>query len=139
MKRIFTALILGVSLLVASGGIGYAQDTSGNRLEAAYRYVRTSDVLKMMNEIVEQFALNLPENRREAFIQFMSESLDIQMLESVMVTSMVQHFTVNELNALADFYGSPEGVSIMKKFPAYMATAMPMLQSIVIDAAKTFK
>lgn len=132
-------LLLAFLIMAVFSTTTYAQDTSGNRLEAAYRYVKTSDVQKMMNEMTEQIALNLPENKREAFIQYMTESLDLQMIESMMVTSMVQHFTVNELNALADFYGSPEGVSIMKKMPAYMATVMPMLQSKVINTAKTFK
>ena len=36
--------------------------------------------------------------------------------------------SADELNALADFYGSSVGASAMKKFGAYMADVAPALQ-----------
>ena len=44
-------------------------------------------------------------------------------------------FTTDELKALADFYGSPVGKSAMKKFGAYMADIMPVVQAEIMKAA----
>jgi hypothetical protein len=41
---------------------------------------------------------------------------------------LVKYFTPDELEALADFYGSPVGKSAMQKFPSYMAAMMPTLE-----------
>jgi hypothetical protein len=51
-----------------------------------------------------------------------------------MLASMAKHFTVDELNALADFYGSREGRSAMKKFGAYMADIMPVIEQEMTKA-----
>jgi len=52
---------------------------------------------------------------------------------------MVRHFTVRELNALADFYGSPEGRSVMNKFGSYMADITPALQQEMLRAIKQYE
>jgi uncharacterized protein len=52
---------------------------------------------------------------------------------------MANHFTVGELNALTDFYGSPEGKSAMKKFGAYMSEIMPVIQQEMSHAVLEYK
>ncbi|NIY76624.1 DUF2059 domain-containing protein [Thalassospira sp. HF15] len=133
------ALLLAFLTVVALSNPTFAQDTSEAKLEAAERYAKIFNLPQMMNETVGQIALTVPEDKRQEFIQFMSQALDMQKLESLIVTSMTEHFTTNELNALADFYGSPEGVSIVKKMPVYMASTMPRIQSAVLQAAKKFQ
>ncbi|MCC9624631.1 DUF2059 domain-containing protein [Thalassospira sp. MA62] len=130
-------LLLAFLAMVAFSNSSFAQDTSEARLEAAERYAKIFNLPQMMNETVGQIALTVPENKRQEFIQFMSQALDMQKLETLI--SMTEHFTTNELNALADFYGSPEGVSIVKKMPVYMASTMPRIQSVVIQTAKEFQ
>ena len=44
---------------------------------------------------------------------------------------MLKTFTAEELNALADFYGSKNGYSAMRKFGSYMALVTPALQQEV--------
>jgi len=44
----------------------------------------------------------------------------------------------NMLNALADFYESPEGNSAMKKMGEYMADVMPTLQEEMVRAVKRY-
>jgi hypothetical protein len=51
----------------------------------------------------------------------------------------VKHFTAEELQALANFYGSPVGKSAMKKFGQFMADAMPNIQSLMFDAFQKAK
>ncbi len=57
--------------------------------------------------------------------------LRADLLENLARTSMIKHFTADELNALADFYGSKHGASVMKKFGIYMADVLPSIQAEV--------
>ncbi|HUQ08876.1 MAG TPA: DUF2059 domain-containing protein, partial [Steroidobacteraceae bacterium] len=49
--------------------------------------------------------------------------------KQAMLISMVKYFTTRELDAMAKFYGSPEGKSSLEKFGPYMADVMPMIQA----------
>ena len=42
---------------------------------------------------------------------------------------MIDTFTADELNALADFYGSKHGNSAMQKFGRYMGQVVPAVQA----------
>ncbi len=103
-------------------------DTLGNRQAAAERYLAAAPLDSMMKDMVDKTAENLPVGQRKEFVKFMIKYVRINVLERAMISSMVRHFTVRELNALADFYGSPEGRSAIKKFGAYMADVMPTIQ-----------
>ncbi len=107
----------------------YAQDTTGNRMVAAEKYIDSVDIGQMINGAIAQMAQNLSSDKRQAFARDAQKGLDIQRLRNLMINSMVQVFTVDELNLLAEFYGSGTGKSIMKKFPEYMSIAMPMIQA----------
>jgi len=41
---------------------------------------------------------------------------------------MAKHFTVEELDAMADFYGSKEGQSVLSKFGAYLDDVYPVIE-----------
>lgn len=90
----------------------------------------------MMRDMVMESVKNLPENVRPAYVQFMTKAIRVDVMEGAALASMAQHFTVKELNALADFYGSAEGRSAMKKFGAYMADVMPVIQQEMLRAQK---
>lgn len=111
-------------------------DTHGNRLVAARRYLDVASMKDMMRDAVNETAKNLPENSRQPFIQYMNKSLRIDVLEGAALASMAKHFTVKELEALAAFYGSPEGRSAMKKFGAYMGDLMPVIQQELLRSQK---
>ena len=52
-------------------------------------------------------------------------------IEKLSRESMIRTFTADELNALADFYGSKNGSSVMLKFGTYMSEVMPAIQQEV--------
>ena len=104
-------------------------DTPQSRKEAAERYAQASDLPKMMGDMTENMARTLPPEKREGFKKLLMKHVRIEALSDAMVASMVRNFTTRELNALADFYGSPEGRSAMSKFGAYMADVMPAIQA----------
>lgn len=137
MKTFITSfLFLVVSTSFIEVFAADIQDTHGNRLAAAGRYLDAVPLKDMMRDMVIENAKNLPENVRPSFVQFMTETIRVDVMERAALASMAQHFTVKELNAIADFYGSPEGRSAMKKFGAYMADVMPVIQQEMLRAQK---
>ena len=116
-----------VLCVVAWNGPVRAQDTLGNRMVAAERYIDTFDLKKMMEASTTEIAKNLPIEKRESLIRYMSGELYQQRLRNFSINSMAEIFTLEELNAMAEFYGSPVGKSALKKMPRYMGLLGPFL------------
>jgi hypothetical protein len=126
MNRAIIAVILFIAALSA-----HSQDTSANRLIAANRYLKAVPMDQMITETVIELSKQLPAERREEFIRQMNATIQAGHLESIARKAMITHFTTEELNALADFYGSKHGASTMKKFGPYMADVLPSIQAEV--------
>jgi hypothetical protein len=109
-------------------------DPPANRLEAARRYLKAVPPLELVKETVDQLAQKVPEDRREEFRKVLAQMVHSEHIEKITLDAIVKHFTVKEINALAAFYGSPEGRSISKKFNAYMADVMPAIQQELAGA-----
>lgn len=114
-----------------------AQDSIERRLAAAHRYAMVADIPNLIDGMARQIAMNFPPGERPSFIAFMV-GLDIVRLEVAMVDAMVNHFTSAELEALAGFYGTPLGKSILRKMPAYMGEVMPAINEIMIDRLEMY-
>lgn len=127
------ATMIGCVLLVP--GVATAlEDTPENRAREADRYLAATPPRGLIRDISEQMARNLPPENREPFVLLMTKHLDLTELARAMKESMVRHFTANELEALASFYGSEVGQSAMKKYGAYMAEVMPIIQGEIVKA-----
>src|SRR5689334_2056480 len=100
-------------------------DTPENRRTEANRYLQATPPKQMFADMAEKMAMNMPPADRQKFKDTLTSALDVDALTKAMTDAMVKHFTVQELKALADFYGSPVGKSAMGKFGAYMADVMP--------------
>lgn len=128
-KNITTLFLLGMIAVSPCVVIaGDLPDTYGNRLAAAERYLQVASMKDMMRDTIVETAKNLPEKVGVAYVSLMNKHIRVEILERAALASMAKHFTVDELNALADFYGSKEGRSAMKKFGAYMGDVMPVIQ-----------
>jgi hypothetical protein len=110
------------------------EDTPYNRLSQAERYLDVTPPKDLLQDAAEQMAMNFDPSQRQAFKDLITKHLDIEALTKTMKDMMVKHFTADELKALADFYGSAEGKSSMKKFGAYMADVMPSVQAEMVKA-----
>lgn len=133
-------LIVAVALLLISTSL-YAkdvkiEDTAENRLSEANRYLNIMPPKDMLTDLVFKMSKQLPENKQKLFIDLMINNLDIDNFTKIMRDAMVNHFTAEELEALANFYDSPVGKSAMAKFGDYMAEAMPQIQVLMVDAAQ---
>ncbi|HAA75554.1 TPA: hypothetical protein DCE37_10565 [Candidatus Latescibacteria bacterium] len=127
-----------VAALMCSTTVWSLENTEANRLAQANRYLEATTPAEMVADMAQNMSKNLPENRRQEFIDIMTKNLDLVSLRKTMVDAMVKHFTAEDLKALADFYGSPIGKSAMKKYGGYMADVMPKLQQDVMRAFSEF-
>ncbi|MFB3776802.1 MAG: DUF2059 domain-containing protein [Bryobacteraceae bacterium] len=109
-------------------------DSPAARLAAARRYLKTVPPMEMVGGSLDQLAGQLPEERREEFRKTLAEVITSEKIEKITLEAIVKHFTVKEINALAAFYGSPEGRSVSRKFTAYMADVMPAIQQELAEA-----
>ena len=114
-------------------------DTPENRLKAAKEYLRATPLKLMLDDIAKEIAKSLPENQRIQFIELISKEFRVDVLERAALIAMTKHYTVNELNALAKFYSSPEGKSIQKKIGKYTAEIMPPIRNEVMRALKALQ
>jgi Uncharacterized protein conserved in bacteria (DUF2059). len=124
MKRIILITLLAVPWAFGQ----QVADTPANRLAAAKRYLQAVPPAEMVADTVDRVAAQLPEERREEFKKALSKVVSSERIEALTLQAVTKHFTVKEINALAAFYGSPEGRSITKKFGDYMADVMPAIQ-----------
>lgn len=138
MKKFLLMMFL---LIIGSSYVQAADiaDSPDNRQAAAERYLAVAPMEWMMHDAIEKMADRLPSGQRETFVEIMTQYVRTDVIKRAAASSMVRHFTVRELNALADFYGSPEGRSAMTKFGAYMADVMPVIQQEMARALQQYK
>lgn len=114
-------------------------DTPQNRLEAAKHYLTVAPMSEMLDDAIREMSKQFPDDHRARFIAMMKEGIRVDVLEEAAIQSMAKHLTVAEIDALARFYGSPEGKSVQKKFGVYMAELMPVMQRELVNAAQVAK
>jgi hypothetical protein len=69
----------------------------------------------------------------------MRQVVDGQQLRTIALDTMVEVFSAEELDALATFYGSPVGQTIVTKFPVYIAKVMPAIELQLARAIRELK
>ena len=129
-RALFQSLVLGFFLFSVQNI--FADDTKETRIQAAERYLAAVPISQLLEDTFREMSKSLPEAIREGFIAQMRIVVRADILEAATRASLVRHFTVDELNAMTEFYSSPHGASAMRKFGAYMADVMPAVQEEMI-------
>lgn len=106
-----------------------AQDSVADREAAADRYLRVMPTAQMLDDAFLRLCTQMPSDQRVQCFQRMKAAVQAEALDKIARTAMVKTFSADELNALADFYGSKHGVSAMQKFGIYMGQVMPAVQA----------
>ncbi len=105
----------------------------GRRRTTIWRRCRVDGII---TSSIEQFARRIPEARRQKFLELVNRLFREDWISSVARESLARHLTVQETDALARFYGSPEGQSIVKTFRRYMADVLPAIQQEMLRAVR---
>jgi hypothetical protein len=133
MLRSATAAIL----LMCAACPSFAADSPKLRLAAANRYLAVVPMSRMLNETFSEAAKQMPPEMQTQFFSHIRANVRVDVMERSSRDAMVKVFTADELNALADFYGSEHGASAMKKFGVYMGIIMPAVQQEILHAMQT--
>ena len=109
-------------------------DTPQNREQQADRYLASAPPQSMMSDMAAKMAETLPEEQRDQFKALMTKHLDLGRVTAAIKAAMIKTFSADELQALADFYGSDVGKSAMAKMGTYMSEVMPATMNEVQSA-----
>lgn len=90
----------------------------------------------MMRDVVEKMSARMPGERKK-MTQAMLDELRYDTLRTAMIDGMTATFTVEEIEALTQFYSTPEGRSVMEKMSTYMGRVQPVMMKEVRRSMKT--
>jgi hypothetical protein len=138
MRRVRNFMVFGLILMASAcadtGQVKSLPDNPENRTAAAKRYLETMPPKEMLQTLSSRAAPNLPEKDRNTFVEVMNSPEIENAASRICMEALVKNFTVGELDAMATFYGSPDGKSAAKKFGPYMMGIMPQIQQEVKKA-----
>jgi hypothetical protein len=137
--KVLAAMFFGLFLSSLTFASDQPSDTYAERFSAATRYAKVADVRKMMSDTVVEAARQAPESNRKKIVDFLNANINMTYVENAVIAVMTKHFTADELNALAEFYGSVRGKSILAKFGPYMGDMMPIMQSEMVRVIEQAK
>lgn len=129
-------ILLLVALFLATNAL--AQDAE--RVEAAQTYVNSKGQQTLMDDmlspegVMAQMGLldgRVPEEKQQILAMIVSEELASirPVMEDAMINGMAQNFTLEEIEAMAEFYSSDVGASAMRKMNPFMAQTMQQIGS----------
>jgi hypothetical protein len=127
-RRLVGAVAL--ALLVLASGHAIAQTPES--LAAADRLIAVQKPAELMKDTAVNVAARLPganETQKQAFIKEMTDPDFMARYQAQMRTAFAKHLTVEEMDALSDFYSKPIATSAMKKMGATTAELMTFIQS----------
>ena len=133
-----TSIVAGSVIALATGLLSpaHAQSNEADKQAAVERYLRAVPMSKMMEDTYVQLAKQVPQDKQAQFIADMRKVVKAERVEQIAKGAMLRTFTLEELNALADFYSSEHGASAMAKFGAYMGEVMPPLMQEIQRAVQ---
>jgi hypothetical protein len=126
MQRLVCVLVVLASCFAATT-VCSQESCSPQKSKAVEDYLRTCPVDDLLDQMALEIIKQIPKENQRDFAKVWMMAVNKAELTSVASRMLCSHFTLEELKALATFYGSPEGKSIIKKMPKYAADLMPYM------------
>jgi hypothetical protein len=101
-------------------------------LAAADRLIVVQNLEAVMKDMATSMMTNVTgatETQKQALIAEMTAPAFLDRYKAQMRVAFAKHMTVDELNALSEFYSRPIAAAAMKKLGATTADVMPFLQA----------
>ena len=132
MRRTLILCFSAFALSLTVAGAGLAQDKAADndlakRIELAKEMHKIRSARMQVQEAVDQVGRNLPPLDRDRFMKMVEKAFDYDALEKLSIDTMVELFTVQELEKMVDYFGSAEAKSIEKKLPVYQQKIQPYI------------
>ena len=80
-----------------------------------------------MEETYVAMAKQMPADKRDQFVIDMRAATNAEKMEKISRNALIETFTLDEINALANFFSSSHGASGLRRFGEYMNEIMPAL------------
>ena len=90
----------------------------------------------MLKDMTTALRANMSTDEAEDLEATLAEHVDADALGRLLRVKLIEHFTAEELGALADFYGSEVGRSALAKHAAFTSEVLPLLQREATRALK---
>ncbi len=146
MKFTCSALILAFLLLTCQAAIAAndapadnkqaAAEIDKEKAAAADRYLETLDAKELFEGTFQALRERLPQQDSKIIVDRLAAEIRYDEVKTILRDAIAKHFTTEELDALAEFYGSDLGKSITKKYPAYITDVNTAVQ---MEAQRAFK
>jgi hypothetical protein len=139
-KYIVTSLVMVSFVLLAIFAVStnaYAEDSTAevnNKTLLAQNFFEIRPVAELANNAVASLAGAKPVHERALFARQMRLNMDYAQLERKMTAALLDTYTVDEIKAMVDFYGSDLGKSITAKGAAFEQAVSPILQQMLDQA-----
>ena len=140
MKRLFSLTVAAFVIAIFFAATAFsAQDNIASRQAAADRYFKVAPISKMLEEMLTKATMKIPEDQRAKSLSQMKEAIRVNAVEQTARESMIKTFTADEINLLADFFGSQHSASAMKKYGPYMEETILVLMQEIHRAIQQLK
>ena len=127
-RRLVGAVALALWVLASGHAIAQTPQT----LAAADRLIAVQKPAELMKDMAVNLAEKLPgatDRQKQEFIREMTDPDFLARYQAQMRAAFSKHLTVEEMDALSDFYSKPIAISAMKKMGATSAELMTFIQS----------
>jgi hypothetical protein len=104
------------------------------KMELAQEMHKIRPAKTQVQEAIDQVSKNLSPEDRDSFKKMVEKAFDYDRLEKISTETMVELFTVAEMQKMIDYFGSPEAKSIALKLPKYQEKLQPEIIRM-LDAA----
>lgn len=123
----FVALLAAILLFPLGAGAdeGVPAVDRDMRLALAEKMQRLRPARDQVETAIERYVSGLPEPQREEYRTGLKNILNYEALEKVSINAYAETFTVEELQAMVDYYSKPEARSASEKFEDYAAKVYP--------------
>jgi uncharacterized protein len=126
-KRILFFVVLSLSVALVTN----AQDTCPKeKTDAINEYMMVNSIDDLMDQMLAEIIKKIPKENHDVFTKIWESAFDKIEMKRAMSSAMCKNFSIGEIKALTQFYGSPEGKSVMKKMPQYMTELMPYTTAV---------
>jgi hypothetical protein len=126
-KWILCIVFLSLSVALVSN----AQDICPKeKSDAINEYMNVYSIDDLVDQILVEIMKKVPEEDREVFSNKWISAFDKNELKEGLLSAMCKNFSIAEIKALTQFYGSPEGKSVMEKMPQYVAEYRPYINAV---------
>lgn len=108
--------------------------TLARRVALAEEMHKIRSTKDQVDGAIKRAAKTLPANEREAFTAAMSTILNYRAIERISVDAMAETYTVEELEAMVEYYKKPEAITAAKKMRSWIEKVQPEIQRIIDKA-----